>query len=202
MVEGRRIRLPQGVTIPRPGSGKGKKQAESSVRNAPNTPEEGEIKETEKPEAQDENVGHIQDPTVEVHDIETSSSPSKGKKKPKYKMRKEKVGGTSKITLVPVEKEASSSHLESPLKGPSNLTLPDDLLNYGFDDPEALKFHSPARGDTGVQAPVQGDNTPISKDKGTGPSGGTLGHTRTHALHPTLQFFAITPILPNSSLFL
>ena len=91
-----------------------------------------------------------------------------------YKTRKEKVGGTSKVTLVPPEKEASSQHMESSLRGLSNLSIPDDILNYGFDDPEALKFSSPVKGNAGVQLPVQGDTTPISKDKRTGPSGGTL----------------------------
>ena len=160
---GLRISLPEGVSIPKPASGKGKKLAESSSRHTPDVQEGEKIKESEAPKTQGENVGPTQDPLVEVHDIETSSSPSKGKKKLTYKIQKEKVGGTSKITLIPPEKEASSQHMESSLKGLSNLTIPHDILNYGFDDPEALKFHSPARGNAGVQPPVQGDNTPIKK---------------------------------------
>lgn len=92
-----------------------------------------------------------------------------------YKPRKKIVGGTSKVTLIPVDKEASSQHFESSLKGLSNLTIPEDLLNHGFDNPEALKLNSPTRGDTSVQAQDQGEKTPISKE--TGPSG---GNTRTH----------------------
>lgn len=87
------------------------------------------------------NVGLIQYPPVEVHDIETSSSPSKGKKELTYKIGKEKVGGTSKVTFIPTEKEASSQHVESSLKGLSNLSIPDGLLNFDFDNPEAFKFH-------------------------------------------------------------
>ena len=142
-----------------------------SSRRTPDTHEEGERKEAAALETQGENVGPAWNLAIEVQDIETSSSPSKGKKKLKYKVHKEKVGGTSKVMPIPPEKEASSQHLESSLRGLSNLSIPEDILNYGFDDPEALKFSSPAKGHAGVQLPVQGDNTPISKDKRTGPSG-------------------------------
>lgn len=40
LAEGRRISLHQGVSVPRPASSKGKKQAESSARNAPGALEE------------------------------------------------------------------------------------------------------------------------------------------------------------------
>ena len=112
---------------------------------------------------------------AEVHDIETSSSPSKGKKELACKSRKEKAGGTSKVTPIQPEKEASSQRVGSSLKGLSNLSIPDDLRNFDFDDPKLFKFRSPVRGDAGVPAPIQGEKTPVSK--ATGPSGGS---TRTH----------------------
>ncbi len=74
-----------------------------------------------------------------------------------YKIRKEKVDGTSKVTLTPTEKEASSQHVESSLKGLSNLSIPDDMLNYDFDDPEAFKLHSPIRGDAGTLTQSEGE---------------------------------------------
>ena len=168
----RRGSLPEGVTIPKPPSGKGKKLAGPSSRRAPVAHEEGERREDDAPDTQGENVGPAWNPSIEVQDIETSSSPSKGKKKLKYTVQKEKVGDTSKPTPIPPEKEASSQRLESSLRGLSNLSIPEDILNYGFDDPEALKFSSPARGNVGVQLSAHRDNTPISKDKRTGPSGG------------------------------
>ena len=145
LAPGRRISLPEGVTIPKHPSGKGKKQAGSS-RRTPDTHGEGERKEDEAPETQGENVGPAWNPAIEVQDIETSSSSSKGKKKLKYTVQKEKVDGTSKVTPTPLEKEASSQHLESSLRGLSNLSIPEDILNYGFDDPEALKFSLPVKG--------------------------------------------------------
>lgn len=107
-------------------------------------------------------------------------------------MRKEKVGGTSKATPVQPEKEASSQRVASSLKGLSNLSIPDDLLNYDFDDPELFKFRSPVRGDAGVPALIQGEKTPVSK--ATSPSWGS-SRTHTDTCTSLCTYFSFTILL-------
>ena len=90
------------------------------------------------------------------------------------------------MSITPVEKEPSPQHLEGSLKGLSDLTIPKDFLDYGFNNLEALRIDSPGRGDEGVQAHPKERKTPISKAKGTGLSrGNTRKHMNTHTLSHT-----------------
>lgn len=76
-------------------------------------PRKARLKKPKAPVVIDENKSSNQAPVVDAPGADQPPPPSKKKNSLVYKLKKRKVGGTSKVAITPIKKGPSSQKLES-----------------------------------------------------------------------------------------